>query len=431
MGLSKWQRGFWKPRTKSQVGHLTIARKDLARPPRSQGVMSFRLHPHLSGLAAALLLAFLPTAGATDPAKKADPAPFITALEAIFPSWDLDKNGALSMAELDERLADPEVKGEEAAVLAAVKRLARGKTTGAVPRTLDCLREIAATPAAARSYASQATPAPDLPAMFKDSLRRIQQAKRELFVGSGPALEKLRQGKMGNCFSLAPLGCLLHRNPNDVRSMLRAHEDGTYTVKLGAREVRVPAPTEAEIALSSSSESTGLWSNVYEKAAGVARNELRDAKDRVGTPLDAIARGGSAGTMLAFITGHEMVRFTLSWAKNSKTTPEDRAAKLTELRSRLTQAFSSGACVTTGTTSPKMPGILGGHAYGVLGYDAATDGITVWDPHGDDFTPKGEAGPKSGYPRKDGVCTMPLEVFASQFAGLAFEILPGKETPKL
>lgn len=410
---------------------MIIARKDRPIAPRFQEVMSFPSYPSLPGLTTALLLALLSGAGAAESAKKADPGPFIAALEAAFPAWDLDKNGALSVAELDERLADPAVKGEAAAVLAAVKRLARGKTTGTVPRTLDCLREVAQVPTAARSYASQATPAPDLPGMFKDSLRRIQQARRELFAGSGPALENLRQGKMGNCFSLAPLGCLLHRNPNEVRSMLQAHEDGTYTVKLGSREVRVPAPTEAEIALSSSSESTGLWSNVYEKAAGMARNELRDAKDRVGTPLDAIARGGSAGTMLAFITGHEMVRFTLTWAKQSKTSPEERNAKFKELREKLTQAFASNACVTTGTTSPNLPGILGGHAYGVLGYDAATDHITVWDPHGDDFTPKGEAGPTNGYPRKEGVCSMPLEVFAGQFAGLAFEILPGKEAPKL
>jgi hypothetical protein len=149
---------------------------------------------------------------------------------------------------------------------------------------------------------------------------------------------------------------------------------------------------------------------------------LREENKRVTTPLDAIARGGSAGTMLAFITGNEMERFTLKWAKDAKTTPEETAAKLKELRAKLITAFAERRCVTTGTLSPKMLGIRGGHAYGVIGYNAATDEIQTWDPHGDTFTPKGPPSPEAGYPRQDGLCEMPLTVFVQQFSGLAFEL---------
>lgn len=352
------------------------------------------------------------------------PEPFVATLKVSFAVWDRDHDGTLAVAELDAALADYTIKGDAAAALATVKRLSRGKTTAGIPRTLDSLIATAQQPLQPKDKE-----APNLPAKFADAQKRIANAKRDLFAVAVPALETLHQGAMGNCFSLAPLGSMLSRNPAQVKAMFQQGSDGTYQVVLGKKAVTVPAPTDAEIAISSSNEATGLWSNVYEKAAGAARNELRADKEKVGTPLDAIAKGGSAGTMLAFITGHEMVRFTLTWAKDPKTTPEAAEAKLKELRAKLNAAFAEHRCVTTGTTTPKMAGLRGGHAYGVIGYNDATDEIRIWDPHGDSFKPKGEPSAATGFPRKDGICDMPLTVFVKQFAGLAFEILPPQSTP--
>jgi hypothetical protein len=229
---------------------------------------------------------------------------------------------------------------------------------------------------------------------------------------------------MGNCFSLAPLGAMLHRDPAQVRAMFRENADGTFDVKLGAKMVRVAAPTEAEIALSSSNEASGLWSNVYEKAAGSARNELRPEKERVTTPLDAIARGGSAGTMLAFLTGNPMERFSLKWAKDEKTSPEESATRLRELREKLLAAIAARRCITTGTAKPTLPGLRGNHAFAVIGFSESTDEVRIWDPHGDAFTPKGTPDSTTGFPRKDGVFELPLGVFVKQFTGLAFELPP-------
>ncbi len=345
----------------------------------------------------------------------ADPGPFLSALSESFADWDLDHDGALATLEIDTALADPQIKGDSGAALAVMKRLARSKTWSPLPRTLDALAALAAPP--------KTKDEPDLGAMFADGQARITNASRELFTEGAPSLQKLQQGEMGNCFSLAPLGSMLSRDPAQVKAMFKQPDDGQYAVMIGQHEVRVAAPTDAEIALSSSSERTGLWSNVYEKAAGVARNAQRAAKDRVTTPLDAIARGGSAGTMLAFITGHEMERFTLKWAKDSTTTEVEVEAKLGELRRLLSAAFAEHRCVTTGTLKPSMPGLRGGHAYGVIGFNEATDEIRVWDPHGDTFTPQGAPGPDTGYPRDDGICDLPLTLFVKQFSGLAFEQL--------
>ncbi len=367
-----------------------------------------------------LLIGLLTTAAAyAETAVAADAPtaePFVAALKVSFAAWDADRDGTLATIEIDHALADAKITGDAAAAVAVVKRLARSKTWSAIPRSVDALSSVASQP--------RTKDGPKIAEMFADGRKRIANTRRELFIDGAPSLQCLRQGTMGNCFSLAPLGSMLSRDPAQVKGMIKENADGTYDVSIGKKSVRVAAPTEAEIALSSSSESTGLWSNVYEKAAGVARNELRPEKERVTTPLDAIARGGSAGTMLAFITGNEMERFTLKWAKDANTTALETAAKLTELRRLLLAAFAEHRCVTTGTLQPRMPGLRGGHAYGVIGFNEATDEIRVWDPHGDRFSPKGTPGPEAGYPREDGICDLPLTVFVGQFAGLAFELLP-------
>lgn len=339
-------------------------------------------------------------------------ASFAEVMKALFCAWDGDQDGILNRVEIDAALADPKIKGDAAAALAVMKRVNRSKTWSSIPLTIEGVADM-----------RPAKGAPDLASMFNDGRKRIAAARRELFVAGAPNVISLHQGKMGNCFSLAPLGCMLSRDAVQVKAMFEQNDDGTYDVRIGKIVVRVASPTDAEIALSSSNESTGLWSNVYEKAVGVARNELREAKDRVTTPLDAIARGGSAGTMLAFITGNGIERFTLKWAKDDETAPEVAEAKLKELRSKLTAAFSERRCVTTGTLSATMPGMRSGHAYGVVGYDADSDEITTWDPHGDTFTPRGAPSVETGYSRRDGLCKMPLRVFVRQFSGLAFEVL--------
>jgi len=372
------------------------------------------MKPPRALFAGALWLAtVLASAGAADDA--APGAAFGAAVNHSFPAWDMDHDGVLSAAELDTALGDSAFTGDAGAALAVIKRLARRDAGQEIPQTADGLSALAASPTVPSGR--------NVAALFTDARKRIARTTRELFTPGAPALESLRQGEMGNCFSLAPLGAMLSRDAAQVRAMFRQNADGSFTVRIGKQEVTVAPPTDAEVALSSSSESTGRWSNVYEKAAGVARNQLRKEPDRVTAPLDALARGGSAGTMLAFITGHEMERFTLKWAKGANATPPEFAAKLDELRGKLRAAFAAHRCVTTGTLQPALPGLRSNHAYAVIGYDAATDEIRVWDPHGDTFTPRGVAGSESGFPREHGISTLPLPIFVTQFSGLAFEIL--------
>jgi hypothetical protein len=346
---------------------------------------------------------------------------FVSVVSGHFADWDTDKDGLLQAIEVNSAVCNSAIAGDEAAAVAALKRATRSKTFTMPPLSLKNLTALA--------LATPARDQPNLGSMFASGQKKISEAGRQLFPQGMPKLEALRQGKLGNCFCLAPLGAMLHRDANQVQAMFQPQSDGTCEVTLGKNTLKVPMPTDAEIAISSSTEASGIWSNTYEKAVGLARIAENAGRDRDAIPVDALTRGGSAGTMLAAITGHEIVRFSCTFARDIKVKAPEAELKLAELRKLLIDAVKEKRLITTGTNSrgpsgPTVPGIRGGHAYAVLGYDAGTDEIRLWDPHGDTFVPKGEAGSAHGYPRQDGLFAMPLPVFARQYGGLAFEQLP-------
>lgn len=342
---------------------------------------------------------------------------FLRIIESRFIAWDADSDGELSKAEIDRLVSDPKMVGQEAAAVSALKRAVRSRKFKLPPLTQPALRQLATQPPGKDQ--------PDLVSMFSGGMARILEVRRVLFASGKPRLETVHQGKMGNCFCLAPLAAIVHTRPDYItREMIRELPDGQYAVKLGTQIILVPAPTDAELALTSTTESDGIWVNVYEKAAGEARNAQIPEDKREATGLDALNRGGSAGTQLAFITGHEIVRFSCTFAKDPKLTPAQFEAKLEEMRAALKSAFLEKRLVTTGTLKTKIPGITPNHAYAVLGYDATTDHIKLWNPHGSTTKLTAPPSPGKGYPMTDGLFEMPLPEFAREFSGLAFEVLP-------
>jgi Calpain family cysteine protease len=338
---------------------------------------------------------------------------FLSVVKNNFPRWDLNHNGVLSSNELDAAISDARTTGADAAAIAALKRASR--------LTKTPLPEFSFTNIATMT----ATKQPDLAQFFRDGLKRIQGAtNRNLFADGLPYLETIHQGKLGNCFCLAPLGAMVARDPAQVAAMFVAETNGNFCVHLGKKMVEVAPPSDAEIAMSSSNEHEGIWVNLYEKAVGTARNDDRPENERLDSPLDALARGGSAGTMLAYITGHEMQRFSFKFAKIPASATNDISAKLAELREKLRAATAEKRLMTCGTIKPATPDLTPNHAYAVLSYDAAHDAVKLWNPHGQNFTPKAAAGPENGYVTAHGVFEIPLTEFVKQFSGMAFEILP-------
>lgn len=349
------------------------------------------------------------------PAETGDAAEFASVVTTHFAVWDRNHDGVLSTNELDVLVADPQIIHRAAAAVAALKRASRSRTLKVPPLTPPHLAAMATN----KPAASQ----PDFARMYREGLTRLPKADgAKLFASGLPRLETIHQGKLGNCFCLAPLGAMVHRDPRQVAALFALQADGRYRLTLGKHTTIVVAPTHTELAMSASSEQDGIWINLYEKAVGQLRNEERPAGQRAGTAIDALARGGSAGTMLAYITGNEMTRFSFKFAKDAAVTPAEREARLVELRQQLTDAAKEKRLMTCGTLKATTPGINSNHAYAVLDFDPKTDSVRLWNPHGGRFTPKGESGLKNGYPQQDGIFEIPVPHFVQQFSGMAFEV---------
>lgn len=311
---------------------------------------------------------------------------------------------------MDKALADPAVKGAHAAAVAALRRAARTKTK---PLPVPVTRQSIEVPSPENAGSR-------LDAYHASALKRVRETPRELFTNRPPALADIHQGRVGDCFCLAPLGGWIHRDTDSVRALFRSR-NGNVEVHACGRWIPVSPLTDGEIVILGTTTGGGTWLNYYEKAMGIARRE--GEKSPSASPVASISRGGSAGTAMQGLTGRETTRFSCAPFKQPAITPARAGWLLDELRIRLAdnKAGRLLACCGTGTRGIKVPGILGNHAYAVLDYDPGKDTVTFWNPHGNSFTPKGGAGITRGYPTRNGVFSVPTAEAVVIFTGFSFE----------
>ncbi|MEQ1631587.1 MAG: C2 family cysteine protease [Planctomycetota bacterium] len=418
----------------------------------------------------ALFVAQDPAAsGASVPAPK--PRTFAEVTRTCFAAWDRDGDGTLQPLEIDALCVRADTVGEEAAAIASLKRVIRSGKYAVPPLTVAELTKARPSPAgrtrarppaadaaaagdAARAGASDTdrsdspepspTSGPSAPALrqpnfqssFANSLRRIRSTKRELFVDPTPDLDACRQGPLGDCFLVAAVGAMVARDPLELMRRVEPKAEGGYVVHFGnGRTVEVAPLTDAELALSGTTGDEGLWLPVLEKAIGSLRQELDPAKYATDTATDAISKGGSTASMIRLLTGHTTVRIGLE--KRPKSTEKDQSgnavlqpsqpagdheALAARVRTEVAAALRAGRLVASSTRQEAQPkGISGKHAYAVLAFDAATDELHLWNPHGNTHRPKGDKGLQNGYPTKAGRFSMPVADFVRVFSSVVIE----------
>jgi hypothetical protein len=350
-----------------------------------------------------LLLSLIASLALASPALTDDVAsPFMSQATRHFDAWDANHDHLLSMAEIDHAIADPAVRAEAAACAVALKRGTKDK--------------------AAKLAMEDIRMGKDYGKLYAWALDRITKANRSLFSTQPPLVDSIRQGKTGDCFCLAALRTMVQRDPQVIAEMIKTQPDGTWSVKVGSRSIPVPSLTDGEIAIGSNSQN-GLWPLVYEKAVGISRIK-EGAADA--TPYNVVTRGGSAGTMMSILTGHQIKRWSCKTWRDAGADAARQAELLKDLRHQLVAAFAQKRLVTGGTAGlapgkKGPPGITFNHGYAVLGYDPAKDELLLWNPHGDDFKPKGEDGLANGYTKTKGEFHIPLRELVTFFGGFAFE----------
>ncbi len=336
--------------------------------------------------------------------------------------WDQNHDQILSVEELDAAIEDAGNTGRAAAALAALKRATLSTNYTLPPLTLANIRRLASSP--------PATNRPNLAALYGEGLKHVSGASHrpvitfgQLFAFGLPKLENIRQGHMGDCFCLAPLGALVHRDPREAASLFAVEPDGHVAVQFGGGTVVVAPPTDAEVAMAmmASNSRDSLWLNLYEKAMGQARNALSAPDKQSDVSIDAIAHGGSPGRILSYLTGHKVTGLSFRFGHDRATAATERASKLAELREMLAAASAQKLLMTCGTGKTTTPGLTSAHAYALLEYRPPTDTVEIWNPHGNNFIPKGPPGPVNGYATKSGLLTMPVTEFVQQFNGMHIE----------
>ena len=94
------------------------------------------------------------------------------------------------------------------------------------------------------------------------------------------------------------------------------------------------------------------------------------------------------------------------------------------VRKTLTREFKERRLVIVGTTGDKtialLKGIAHAHCMAVIGWNAAADKVTIWNPWGNTSEPKG-TGPNDGFETVNGVFTMPLTDFTRSIAYIDVE----------
>jgi hypothetical protein len=388
--------------------------------------------------------------------------PFVTVVLRDFDRWDANHDGVLSIGEIDKLVMDPAVKGEDAAAVASLKLLSRNArikqpelnrayfveynqraqalrshhaTTMPMDATGATMDPTATTQPAARSGRLS----PDFDLYFSAGRQRLARGGPVRFTGRF-VLEDTRQGPLGDCFFVASISSLAYHDPARFEKMIHAQSDGSYIVNFAnADPITLAAPTDTELAISSTTANDGTWLAILEQAFG--KYKARERGDNIeqieGTEL--IRNGGDSMPTIRALTGHTSQRFvfgkTVEYrsAHAGKMLPRVREALMRGVTDH--RAMTAGGVVrsksggeSAGTPPPIPPDILADHVYAILNYDKATDSVEFWNPHGERFEPKGSPGIRFGYPTVHGRFNVPLTE-AYQFFG-AFTIEESGNTPQ-
>ncbi|MFT3879124.1 MAG: C2 family cysteine protease [Gemmatales bacterium] len=343
------------------------------------------------------------------------PPSFFTVTNAQFDKWDANHDGVLSKTEIDGLVVDQSIRGKEAAALASIQMMQNNKKIELPPITKSYLQSQVALDGKSGQ--------PDFQRRYINAYNKIQKSGRALFSGA-INLEDMHQGRLGDCYLIAPLGSLVHRDPNVIKKMFVEQSAAGYSVRFAdGHTVKVPALTDAEVALTGTTEGHGLWLAVMEKAISLTKTQETGNTNDPDSVAGNIGRGGSTMRFIPLLTGHQGKSMGFHEKDSPLKASEAKVrVKLQDVRQILVKEMADHRLVCCSTTTDVgVPGLSSRHAYAVLSFDASRDVVTIWNPHGNKYVPKGPAGLTNGFPTTDGKFTMTLAEFVKAFRSMSYE----------
>jgi len=205
------------------------------------------------------------------------------------------------------------------------------------------------------------------------------------------------QGKLGDCYFLAPVASIAASDPEAIQDMIRYNSDGTYTITFPGdveHPVTVQGPTANELDRFAHEED-GMWVCLLEKAH-------RYYTGRVNSDP-----GGSSRDALQLLTGKPYERLNFP----------DGPTTVEELREVLANGLEKGNIVAV---TGERTQLIQNHAWSVLSFDEDDDTVTVRNPWGTlGFSPRLVPG---CIDLGNGQFVLPADEFLKQFNRLAIPV---------
>jgi len=351
---------------------------------------------------------------------------FADVVHEHFAAWDLNHDGKIEGREIDTLMTRRSIHGEAAAALAVLKLRERHTPAAVRPGYTLSASDVDNLDALADPVAIDPAKPPKpfhAETQYKRYLKILKTMVPQLYAGSGPDFTVMKQGGIGDCYFFCLTGFLASKHPNRIREMIQTGPNGNYLVKFfDGESFSVGAPTEAELLVNNSSSSLadGIWLCVLEKAVGQRlRARSKDPAKKTAEPTDAMAAGGSTSTVMTLYSGHKPKSISLR-------DPRQAGARLQELRREIPATLAHGRMASAEMDAlanglQKIPGLGYHHAYAIFAFDADRDLVTLWNPWGNHFQPKGSEGAEHGFATEHGLFQIPLKTLYQHFSTVHLE----------
>jgi hypothetical protein len=198
-----------------------------------------------------------------------------------------------------------------------------------------------------------------------------------LFGPNGPAYTDAEQGDLGDCYLISSLATIAKASPQVIENMFIDNGDGTYTVRFFTSN-GTPDYVTVDTMLPSSGGSpvyeglgagNSLWLPLAEKAYAEWNETGNEGRD--GTNTYASIEGGWMADVDAQVLGYSAASFDLGGGAQ---------------QALIAGVGNSADAVTIGTDDSTRAGsgLVGDHAYMVIGYNSASGLFQLYNPWGFD-----------------------------------------------
>ena len=221
-----------------------------------------------------------------------------------------------------------------------------------------------------------------------------------VFGASGPSVNDVNQGYLGDCYLLSSLAEVASQNSNLITSMFTANGNGTYGIRYYVNGVAQYVTVNTSLADGGNIFNYGsdIWASLAEKAyaqlqaGGIVTGNSGKASDS----WTAIGNGGAPECALEEITGASQI--TDFWANGGSwtsyvynsslyTTGSTSGLSTSSVLSTLIADLAKGddlvlSSYTNATDKSGKQTLVADHAMSIYGYDSSTGMLEIRNPWG-------------------------------------------------